>query len=66
MRPVSRLTIALALASTALAAGAAYEGPRTFKASELLTPAQVKGPHHQVAATVPTEGYLQVDRKSVV
>jgi hypothetical protein len=59
-RPVSRLTVALTLAFAALAVGAAYEAPRTFQASELLTPAQVKGPHHQVAAAVPTEGYLHV------
>jgi hypothetical protein len=60
MRHVSRFTIAIALASAALAVGAAYEGARTFQASELLTPAQIKGPHHQVAAKVPTEGYLHV------
>ena len=59
-RPVSRLSVALTLAFAALAVGAAYEAPRTFQASELLTPAQVKGPHHQVAAAVPTEGYLHV------
>ncbi len=60
MKPVSRFTVALTLASAALAVGAAYEAPRTFQASELLTPAQIKGPHHQVAAAVPTEGYLQI------
>jgi hypothetical protein len=49
-----------ALASAALAVAAAYEGPRTFQASELLKPAQLKGPHHSVAATVKTEGYLHV------
>jgi hypothetical protein len=53
----SSLTLA-ALASTALAVAAAYEGPRTFKASEVLQPAQVKGPHFQVAGAVPTEGYF--------
>ena len=55
----SRLTTALALAA-AVAVAAAYEAPRSFKASELLKPAQVKGPHHSVAAAVKTEGYLQV------
>jgi hypothetical protein len=41
-----------------LATAADYEGPRTFKASELLAPGQVKGPHFEVAADVPIEGYL--------
>jgi hypothetical protein len=50
----------VALASTAIAVAAAYEGPRTFKASEILKPAQVKGPHFQVADAVPTDGYFHV------
>lgn len=45
-RPVLTL---VALASAALALAAAYEGPRNFSASELLKPAQVKGPHFSVA-----------------
>ena len=57
--PRSLVTLA-ALASAALAVAAAYEGPRTFKAAELLKPAQLKGPHHSVAPTVKTEGYLHV------
>jgi hypothetical protein len=56
-RPVLTL---VAVASAALAVAAAYEGPRTFQASELLKPAQLKGSHHSVAPTVKTEGYLQV------
>ena len=56
-RPVLTL---VALASAALAVAAAYEAPRTFKASEVLKPAQVKGPHFSVAPTVKTEGYLHV------
>ena len=61
MRAVpSRLTTALAFAAAALAGAAAYEAPRSFKASELLKPSQVKGPHHSVAPTVKTEGYLHV------
>ena len=45
----------------ALLLGAArYERARSFKAQELLTPAQIKGPHHQVANTVALDGYLQV------
>jgi hypothetical protein len=50
--------VAPALATLALAAG--YEGPPAFKASELLTAAQLKGPHHAVAPAVKTEGYLHV------
>jgi hypothetical protein len=56
-RPVLTL---LALASTALAVAAAYEAPRAFKASEILKPPEIKGPHFQVAPDVPTEGYLHV------
>ena len=43
-----------------LLGAAAYETVRSFKAEELLQPAQLKGPHHQVASAVPTEGYLHV------
>jgi hypothetical protein len=60
LAPVRPLVTLAALASAALAVAAAYEGPRTFTASELLKPAQVKGPHHSVAPTVKTEGYLHV------
>jgi hypothetical protein len=50
-----------ALAVLSLAAAASkYEKPRTFKASELLPPTQLKGSHFEVAADVPTEGYLHV------
>src|SRR5512144_1268082 len=58
MTPTRSSVTLVALASTALALAAAYEGPRTFKASEVLKPAQVKGPHFQVADAVPTEGYF--------
>ncbi len=60
MRVSRRLAAAFALASAALVVAAAYEGPRTFKASELLSAAQLKGPHYSVAPTVKTEGYLHV------
>jgi hypothetical protein len=43
-----------------LLGAAAFESVRSFKAAELLTAAQAKGPHHQVASAVPTEGYLHV------
>jgi hypothetical protein len=58
-RRASRALLALGLAAVLLGA-AAYEGVRHFKAQELLSAAQLKGPHHQVASAVPTEGYLHV------
>jgi hypothetical protein len=60
MSPTRPSLALVALASAALAVAAAYEGPRTFQASEVLKPPQVKGPHFQVAAAVPTEGYFHV------
>ena len=60
MRAAPFRVTAIAIAAASLAIAAAYEGPRTFTASELLKPAQVKGPHHTVAAAVKTEGYLHV------
>jgi hypothetical protein len=56
IRLVTTLSPALAVAALALAAS--YEAPRTFRAADLLAPAQVKGPHHAVAAEVKGEGYL--------
>jgi hypothetical protein len=53
----TRFAVALTGLAAALLA-AAYESPRTFKASELLTPAQVKGPNHSVAPEVKTDGYF--------
>ncbi|HVO09510.1 MAG TPA: hypothetical protein VMX54_02040 [Vicinamibacteria bacterium] len=41
-----------------LVLAAAYDAPRTFQAAELLTPAQVRGPHHTVASAVKSEGYF--------
>jgi len=57
--PFCRATIAV-LSSAALAFAAAYEGPRTFQASELLKPEQIKGPHFEVGPLVNTEGYLHL------
>ena len=48
----------LAFASAALALTAVYEGQRTFKASEVLKPSEIEGPHYKVVPAVPTEGYL--------
>src|SRR5512143_2619419 len=53
------VTLAVTTAATPVQA-ADYEGPRTFQASEVLAPAQIKGPHFEVAPEVPTEGYLHV------
>jgi hypothetical protein len=58
MRPIRPFLTLVALASAALAVAAAYEGPRTFKASEVLKPELLEGPHFSVAPTVKTEGYL--------
>jgi hypothetical protein len=33
------------------------EPPPTFTAAQLLTPAQIKGPHHTIAGAVQTDGY---------
>lgn len=52
--------VILALASAALALSTVYEKPRTFKASDLLKPSQIEGPHFKVAEVVPTDGYLYV------
>ncbi|HYN05362.1 MAG TPA: hypothetical protein VE359_23145, partial [Vicinamibacteria bacterium] len=60
LAPVRPFVTLAALASAALAVAAAFEAPRTFKAAELLKPAQVKGPHHSVAPTVKTDGYLHL------
>lgn len=57
----ARLAVLACAASVAFAA-AGYEGPRTFQASEILKPEQMKGAHFQVAAEVPTEGYLHLFR----
>lgn len=54
-----RLAITFTLGA-ALVTGAAYESPKGFRASDLLTPAQVKGPHHAVAPDVKLDGYLHV------
>ena len=64
MRSEARL-LAVVLCVAALAAGAARslsaradEPPPVFTAAQLLTPAQLKGPHHAVADAVATDGYF--------
>jgi hypothetical protein len=47
----------LPVQSTAPVAARADEAPPAFKAAGLLTPEQLGGPHHTVAAEVRTEGY---------
>jgi len=56
--------LAAGLCLAALSAGAfspvaarSDEPPPRFTAAQLLTPAQLKGPHHTVADPVATEGY---------
>ena len=48
-----------ALAVT-FALAAAFEGSRTFKAEDLLPPAQLAGANHKVASAVPIDGYFEV------
>lgn len=43
--------------SAAGAAAASWETPKTFQAKEVLTPAEKKGEHHEVANEVPLEGF---------
>lgn len=59
LAPVRARSLVLAFVP-ALVLAVAFESPRRFTASELITPAQLKGPHHQVASEVPTEGYFHV------
>jgi len=60
-RPGVSLVAALTFLASGLPApvraAAAYESARSFTASELLQPAQIKGPHHEVASAVPLDGY---------
>jgi hypothetical protein len=61
MRIAVRPAVTLAaLVSASLAVAAAYEAPRTFQASEVLKPSQVKGPHFSVAPAVKAEGYFLI------
>jgi len=58
MKAAVRVAAPLAVALlAALVMAADYENPRTFQASALLTPTQLKGPHYSVAAEVKTEGF---------
>jgi hypothetical protein len=50
----------VALAAAGLAVAAAYEAPETFTASQVLKPAQVKGPHFSVKPAVTADGYFFV------
>jgi hypothetical protein len=55
----SRLTVLVFAASAAFAlAQGGYESATPFKASQILPPALVKGPHFQVKEDVPTTGYF--------
>jgi hypothetical protein len=51
------LVVPIAVSLCALLGAASWEGPKTFEASEVLTPEQKKGEHHEVDDKVPTEGF---------
>jgi hypothetical protein len=56
--PIGALCLAgLAVAGLRLPAAPADEPPPSFTAAQLLTSAQLKGPHHAIANEVQTEGY---------
>ncbi len=57
MRAARAAVLITAVVSAAAVAADTWEKPKTFKASELLTPGQKKGQHHEVADEVPTEGF---------
>jgi len=51
------LAVLVAVLSFVLVSADSWEKPGTFKASEVLTPEQKKGAHHEVDDKVPTEGF---------
>lgn len=57
MRAACVAVLITAVVSATAVAADTWEKPKTFKASELLTPGQKKGQHHEVADKVPTEGF---------
>jgi hypothetical protein len=57
MRAASVAVLITAVVSATAVAADTWEKPKTFKGSEVLTPAQQKGQHHEVADKVPTEGF---------
>jgi hypothetical protein len=56
--PLPRRTLLLAVIASAALAQGGYEAAATFKASEILPPGLLKGPHFQVKESVPTTGYF--------
>ena len=62
MRLIRVLATALVVAATAgvVRAETAYEQPPVLKASEILTPAELKGPYHRVREQVAVRDYLAV------
>jgi len=57
MRTASLAVLIAVTASPAVVSAQSWEKPKTFKASEVLTPEEKKGPHHTVGDKVPTEGF---------
>jgi hypothetical protein len=54
----SAAVLLFAAVTSVAAASGPWEGPRTFKASELLQPGEIKGPHHSIGDQVPTPGFF--------
>jgi hypothetical protein len=57
MRTATFAVLTVLSLSAAGAAAAPWEEPKTFKAGEILTPAEKKGDHHEVADEVPVAGF---------
>ncbi len=60
MRALSHAVLVAASLSAASAVADSWEKPKTFKASQILTPELRKGPHHEVDEKVPIEGFYYV------
>jgi len=58
MRATALILVVAASAPQLALTQSAWEGPRTFDASEILTAADRSGPHHSVGDRVPTEGFF--------
>jgi hypothetical protein len=50
--------LVISMTATGLAEAQTYEAPPTFRASDILAPDMVSGPHHKIAETVENDGVL--------
>ena len=57
---IKYLLPALLIISLPVMSELTYEGPVTFKASQLLSPELLAGPHHKVDEVVRNDGYLNI------